>query len=183
MRRPFAVPLLLAFVACAPPAGAPTASPANTEPAAVQEAAGGYVIRFENEAALSAALNSTPERVWSILPSVYQALRIPTEVYDPRTRSIGTQRFTELRIGDTRTVDLVRCGNEGAGPSAVSAYRVRLSIITTVRARPGNVSSLTTQVTATGTPVEGTSTATVRCVSTGEIERRILALTSEQLQR
>jgi hypothetical protein len=121
------------------------------------------------------------DTVWSRLPAVYETLGIPAEVADARTRTFGTRRFTARRVAGRRTIDLVHCGHEGTGPSAVRAMVVRLSIVSTLRRLPSGATELTTEGSGEATAVDGTSTAAARCVSSGELEQRIADTLAEQL--
>lgn len=172
--------LALLLIACSPAAPSPAPSPA-TRPASITETSTSVAIRLsESHEPATVTLDAPLERVWSIVPEVYQALGIPAEINDPGARVYGTRSFAQSRLGGKRTADYVRCGNEGAGPSAVSGYRVRLSVVSSLRSAPGGKTVLATEVNGSATPVEGTSTAAVRCASTGALEQRIHSLVSER---
>jgi hypothetical protein len=172
----FCVPFAaLALGACAP-AATPAGRPAPV-PAQVQETGSGLRIQLGAvEAAPPVAVNRSPDDVWAALPQVYASLGIRPDAVDPSTRTYGSQRVTQLRIGDRRTASYVRCGNEGAGPSAASGYRIQLSILTRLAPTSAGTTEVTTEVTGFATSVEGGSTGAIRCVSNGELERHIAAL-------
>lgn len=145
----------------------------------------GLSIRLGGEVAQpSGTLDAPIERVWEALPVVYQTLGIAAQVRDSTGRHVfGTRRFTERRAAGKATADLVRCGNQGAGPSAVAGYRIQLTILTTLRSEAAGRTTLITEITGVGESVEGTSTGRVRCVSTGELERRVFQLVAAQLKQ
>jgi hypothetical protein len=133
--------------------------------------------------AVSIAIEASAARVWSVLPGVYERLGIPTEVNEAANRRIGTRGFTGQRLDGRRTTDWVTCGNQGSGPSTGGRYRTNLSIISVVRQRSDGGAELLSEVGGRATPVEGTSTGSVACASTGLIEQRIRALVEEALAR
>lgn len=182
MHRPSSAAAGLLLAACAP--AAPHASSAAPEPSpAIMETSTGISVRLGADGPARAAVDAPAGRVWAALPAVYEALGIPAEVSDPAAHTYGTQRFTRTRLGDRRTAEMVRCGNAGSGASAMSTYRIRLSILTTLRPGAGGGTELSTEVAGSATPVDGTSTGATRCVSTGELERRIAALAAEHAAR
>lgn len=143
----------------------------------------GLSIRLGGEVAEPRTLDATLDRVWEALPVAYQTLGIAAQVRDSTGRVFGTRRFTERRAAGKATADLVRCGNQGAGPSAVAGYRIQLTILTTLRSEAAGRTTLITEITGVGESVEGTSTGRVRCVSTGELEHRIYQVVAAQLTR
>lgn len=142
----------------------------------------GLTVRVSEDPLRATTVFEAPlDTVWSRLPAAYQALGITAEVNDARTRTFGTQRFTQRRVAGKRTIDLVRCGHEGAGPSAVNARRLELSIISTLRPLASGGIHLTTEIAGVATAVDGTNSPAVRCVSTGELEERIATTLAAQL--
>lgn len=142
--------------------------------AAVNATETGEFIRLNSESrAISSAVEVPPEKVWSVLPRVYQKFGIETEVSEASTRTIGTRAFTKPNLGGRRTSEWVRCGNEGAGPSSGGMWRMRLSIMSTAKARSTDETELVTTIDGTATRVEGTSTGAVICTSTGALEAAI----------
>jgi hypothetical protein len=119
------------------------------------------------------SLGASRDDAWAALPQVYASLGLRADLVDPATHRYGAQRVTQVRIGERRTRDLVRCGNDGAGPSSVSGHRIQLSIVSRLSASAGGKTDVTTEVAGWATSVEGGSTGAVRCVSTGELEQQI----------
>lgn len=182
MRRLGSIGLVaLAAAACAPAASSPRPTPAGPPPSLTVTSTEVTVRLSENAGVAPLRLDAPLERVWEALPAVYETLGIPVEVNDASTRTYGTRRYTYGRLGGKRTMDYVRCGHQGAGPSAVSSYRVRVTIVSSVGPAPDEKSVLATEVTGVAMPVDGTSTGAVRCVTTGDLERRIHSLVAEQL--
>lgn len=173
--------LVLALAACsqAPSPGIPTPN----QPAYAGPTSEGVTIRLgEDVAPPSGTLAAPVERVWAALPVAYRTLGIGAQIQDSVRRAFGTHRFTERRVAGKATADVVRCGNQGAGPSAVAGYRIQLSIVSTLRIEAVDRTALTTEITGVAQSVDGTSTGRVRCVSTGELEHRIYQLVAAQLK-
>lgn len=168
------VPLAtLALAACAPAAGPAQDRPA-APPAHVQETGGGIRIQLGAvQPGTPVSLNGSREAAWTALPQVYASLGLRADLVDPATHRYGAQRVTQVRIGERRTRDLVRCGNEGAGPSAASGYRIQLSIVSRLVPAAEGKTNVATDVGGWATSVEGGSTGAIRCVSTGELEQQI----------
>ncbi len=176
--------VLIAMVLLACAQGATPGAPSPAQPTRVNPTSEGVSIRLGDEGpAPSGTLEAPIERVWAALPVAYQTLGIAAPVRDSLARSFGNRRFTERRAAGKATADLVHCGNEGAGPSAIAGHRIQLSILTRLRAETGTRTVLTTEISGVAESVEGTSTGRVRCVSRGELEHRIYQLVAAQLKQ
>lgn len=161
----------------------PAGGPASEAPTIITGPRDAPTILLGREGATPTGILPAPiDRVWDALPVAYQTLDIPVQVREPGERALGTRRFTGRRLGGRATEDLVRCGNQGAGPSAVGRYRILLSIVTTLRAESPDRTALTTEVEGVAEPIEGTSRSRVRCVSTGEVEQWVYRLVEAQLK-
>lgn len=181
MNRCCLVALLGLATGCA--GATPAASPAPEAPTIITGSPEAPTILLGREGATpTGSLPAPIGRVWDALPVAYQSLGIPLQVHEPGEHAFGTRRFAGRRLGGRATEELVRCGNQGAGPSAVGRYRIQLSIITTLRAESPDRTALTTEVEGVAEPVEGTSRSRVRCVSTGDLEQWIYRLVAAQLQ-
>jgi hypothetical protein len=168
-------------VACAPPT--PSASPPPAQLPTLEQTSSGFVYSLGATApAARTEISAPPDRAWGALVGAYSALGLTATVIDTRTRTYGVQRFTQPRLGGTRTTEYVRCAFEGTGPSSVGGYRTQLSIISVLTPSGKDATTLAVEVTGFATSVEGTSTPPARCASTGELERRIQALVRERLE-
>jgi hypothetical protein len=156
----------------------------NSEPAPrVEETANGFSIRINSQvAAIEKQIAAPADSVWAALPEVLRELGIAPQVSAGRDRVIGNQRITARRVAGDRTDIYVRCGNEGAGASAMSAMRIRLSLLTTVRPEGDTRSRLFTEVTGTANPVEGTG-GTILCASTGALEQKLAEAVAARVVR
>lgn len=161
------------------------ATPARgeTQASVIDSESGPFIRLGQQSASVIAPSGASPERIWSVLPAVYEKLGIRADINEAATRTIGTRSFTQSRLDGKRTSDWIRCGNQGSGPSSGGMYRTRLSIITSVEPASGGGSKIVTEIGGIATPVEGTSTGPVTCVSLGTIEQRIRELVDEQIAR
>ncbi|HEX2721396.1 MAG TPA: hypothetical protein VHM24_00660, partial [Gemmatimonadaceae bacterium] len=167
----------LAVASCAPPPpSTPITTQAGPSASVTETETGGMFQLSEQGSDVTVGLRAPADSVWVWLPKVYQKLGIPTDYTDVNALVIGTRAFKSSRLDGRRTADYVRCGNQGAGPSSGGMYHTNLSILSSVRAIDSVRASLTTLVNGIASPVEGTSTGNVSCVSNGLLERRIRAL-------
>ena len=182
MRR--SAPLLLAALlwgACAPPAAPPRTAPAGPEPE-ITETSSGISFRLRNDdAGATHHVGARADRVRALLPEVFRDLGVAGAGMDREGLVFGHRSITAPRVGGERPTAWVRCGNQsGAGPSAASSYRTQLSLLVTIRP-DGERTWVTTQVGGSATPVAGTSTEAVMCVSTGRLEKRVEELLAARL--
>lgn len=172
MRWILILPALLTL-GCAPRNTPGTGGPPDAAPS-IHATSTGIEVRLSNpEHGLSAPLPAAPPIVFDALISVMQDWEIEPDVLDSRQRRYGANRITRSRIAGESSADLLRCANMGAGPSAVGRLRIRLSVLSQVDPGEDGGSVLTTRVEGTATPVDGTSTSMVNCISTGKLEERI----------
>lgn len=165
----------LLLAGCAPAAG--EAGGGSGAPASIISTSTGVLVRLADETGgYTGLVDADSAAVWRALPEVYEALGIPAGLLDQGSGTYGTRRFTGPRIGDRRTASFVRCAGTGSGPTSSGGYRVRLAITSHVRAEADGRSALVTSVAGLGTTLEGTSTAPIRCVSTGDLEGLIASL-------
>ncbi len=165
-----------AAVLAAALASAPLAAqrPRNSEPTPrAEETSTGFSFRINSQVTpIEQQIAAPADSVWAALPEVLRELGIAPQMSAEGDRVIGNQRITARRVAGDRTDIYVRCGNQGAGPSAMAAMRIRLSLLTSVRPEGDSRSRLFTEVTGTATPVEGSGGATL-CASTGALEKKL----------
>lgn len=177
-------PLILAALlagACAPAAGLPGTAPAGPEPQ-ITETSTGISFRVRNDdAGATHHVGARADRVRALLPEVFRDLGVPDAGVDPSGLVFGSRGITAQQVGGERTSVWVRCGTgSGAGPSAATRYRTRLSLLVTIRPE-GERTWVTTQVGGSATPLTGTSADAVLCVSTGRLEKRVEELLAARL--
>lgn len=160
---------------CASPGPVPPNTGPPELPPAVLTSPTGAEVRFSNrDEGLTSELPVSPERAWQALVDTYADYDIEPDAVDLRGHQLGVERLTRSRLAGERAEALARCGNQGAGPSAASRFRITFAFVS--RVLPDEHGSvLYTRVQASAMPVDGTSTGRVACVSTGLLENRILA--------
>ena len=174
--------IILATVACGTAVPVTTDPGRAPEPARVTDTETSGFIRLSDEPSAATVIEAPLDRVWALLPGVYETIGVAGDIDDAAARVYGTRRFTSNRLDKNRTDAFVRCGNEGAGPSAGGAYRMRLAIVSTLRSAAEGRTLISTEVTGSAVAAEGTSTGVLRCVSNGGLEQRIRKLLIERLK-
>lgn len=178
------VPLLLAMTAIScvsSPGSAPLEGAASGGRPELKEASSGTVIQLPGEQpSREIEVAGSPEKAWAALPLVYQELGITGQVLDSGSRTFGARRFRTRQIGGRRTDEYVRCASQNMGPSAVAGYRLELSVVSRVQPSPGGQAAVSTLVTGSASAIDGTSTAPVRCVTTGRLEEQIASMLADR---
>ncbi|HEX2092260.1 MAG TPA: hypothetical protein VHG28_07645 [Longimicrobiaceae bacterium] len=164
--------VLLVLTACAPAAAPP---PSSSGPPRINTSAGGTDIYIEADRSGSTTTASAPvERVWTTLPEVYSSLGISGAVVDPAARVYGNPRLVVMRrLAGERLSTFFRCGETATGSPIADAYRLRISVLTTLSPASAGETRVQTRASATAQSVEGASAAPVQCASTGILEQRI----------
>ncbi|HEX2205302.1 MAG TPA: hypothetical protein VHG91_18480 [Longimicrobium sp.] len=160
-----------------------TSAPTNTPNAGLpvmQQTDTGAEVRLTGEAVASNDVlpGVAIDKVYSTLPTVYNELGIPLNLLDPATRQAGNTRLVlrNRHFGDANS-RYVNCGVSRTAQRAADAYRVQLSVRTTVEAAEGgSATRVSTLVEGFARANEGSSITPVRCVSTGVLESRIAQL-------
>ena len=118
-------------------------------------------------------VTGTPDQAWTALTAVYQELGIPLSVNDAASKTIGNTgwrtRRSIVRVPAQRYLD---CGSSGTIQNA-ETYQLTLSIISNVKPNPRGGAVVSTAITGTGKNPITSSSAEVRCASTGDLELRI----------
>lgn len=169
------LPLAVLLSACGAPQ--PGSSPLPRTATSIVSTSTGVQVRLADESGgVAGLIDAAAPAVWRALPQVYEALGIRAGLLDDGAMVFGTNRYTGQRIGDRPTSSFVRCAGTGSGRTSPGGYRVRLAIRSEVRDQADGRALLVTSVAGSGTTVEGTSTAPIRCVSNGELEELIASL-------
>lgn len=131
----------------------------------------------------SSTVQAPPERVWAVMPAVYQGLKIPIGMIDQNSRVIGNRRIetNSGRIAGARGSLYLSCGNTGIGVPIADSYQINLSVLTQVIPGSGGTTQVQTSIDANATQ-RGVSSAPVRCASTGRLEQQIAAAIQQHLQ-
>jgi hypothetical protein len=128
---------------------------------------------------ISVGISASPDAVWDALVQVYADVGIEIAGADPGTRSLNNPNFVlSRRLGGQRLSRYLECGSGSIGGFA-DHFRIQMSILSQVEAKPDGLSTLHTTIQAIGDNPEGTSNTRVPCSSTHQLERRIAAEVGE----
>jgi hypothetical protein len=118
------------------------------------------------------------DRIWAVLPAVYDSLQIPVTDRDETEHRIGNQGLrVRGRLGGVPLTRYFNCGSSQGGPNA-ETYQLHISVLTFARAQ-GPATAMATTLQATARPVTLSGEA-VQCSSTGALENRIVAMVRER---
>ena len=170
IERTFGWVLLATLAGC-------SAKPAVTQqtgaPTTVVSTGSGTVVQIEDDPEIESPLGHAPDRVWAILPTVFQELGLGGSVLDEARRIYGNDRVSANRLAGQSAQTFVRCANEASGMGSTMRYRVLMAIRTGVTSGPEGRSKLNTALTAQASPIDGSSASRLDCVSNGKLEREI----------
>ena len=153
------------------------ATPAVTQqtgaPTTVVSTGSGTVVQIEEDAELEAPLRHSPDRVWALIPTIFQEFGLGGAVLDASRRIYGNDKVSANRIAGQNAQTFVRCANEASGMGSTMRYRIQMAIRTAVTDGPDGSSKLNTSITAQASPIDGSSSSRLDCVSNGKLEREV----------
>ena len=115
-------------------------------------------------------VGAAPDRVWEMLPAVYQGLGITVGTTIPDAKTIGNLRLELNRtLGGQPLSTYVNCGEGATGTPLADSYRVTLSVLTTLTPGQNGGTRVETRVAASAAN-RAVSGATVNCGTTGRLE-------------
>jgi len=83
------------------------------------------------------------EKVWKVMPAVFDSLSMPISMLDPGTHTIGNRGLkVRGKLGKVGLARYIDCGTTQIGPNAES-YDVTLTLIATLAATGGGATSMT----------------------------------------
>lgn len=157
--------------------GAPATADPTPLPASMEESGDQINLNLtRDERGVRAEYDASADEVWSLLPAVYADLQIEPDVVETAGRRFGSANVTGLRVAGEPMHELMRCGAQATGLQTTTRMRVKMTVISTVEPLGANRSAVTTRITGTGSRIDGTSTGSIACVSTGRLEERIAGL-------
>ncbi len=125
-------------------------------------------------------LDYAPERVWKVLPAVFDSIGVPISRLEVGTKTIGNDGFKiRQRLGKVALSRYFDCGATQIGANADS-YDMFVTVVAQVQPS-GTGSRLVTNVEASARPITF-SQAYSRCTSRGALETRILDAIAAQLK-
>jgi hypothetical protein len=122
------------------------------------------------------------DQAWAAIPAVFGELGIDPNVVDTRQHVYGNAGTNYRRsLGNQRMSHYFDCGST-TGIANADQYDILVRVITQIIPADAGLSSLRTQVEATG-HATATSGQVVRCASTGALEARIAHMVGDQAAR
>lgn len=117
--------------------------------------------------------------VWSIMPTVFEALDIEVETFDATVLAIGNTNFSPRRIDGRRMSYYLDCGNNLGRPNA-DRYRVSVYLMVMLEAAEAGTTEVITVMDAFARPLD-VAGGSVHCRSEGRLERKVEELIAERL--
>lgn len=171
--------------ACGPATSSmPASGPTQTTTSVTTGGGANLDIKTYNDDRPSAStVQATPERVWAVLPAVFEELKVPVGTVDPNARVIGNRKLVinNGRLAGGRASSYLSCGTNALGGPIADSYQVNLSLLTQLVPISGGATQVQTSVDGSATQ-RGVSSAPVRCGSTGRFEQQIAAAIQRHLQ-
>lgn len=122
------------------------------------------------------------DRVWRVLPAVYDSLGIPLSDVDPKQHMVGNSGLkVTKRLGRVALSKYIDCGKTQNFPSA-DTYDVHLAIFTQVESDKSGATTVATKVDASARPMAFSGPYT-KCLSTELLENSILGAIRAKLNR
>jgi len=120
------------------------------------------------------------ERVWAVMPAVYDSLGIPVARVEQARHIISNEGFKlRRRLGNVPLTRYLDCGRAQGGPSA-ETYKVNLAVLTELLPDGEGRTTAATVVKASARPVTFAGEFST-CTSTTALEMRIGELIRELL--
>jgi hypothetical protein len=120
------------------------------------------------------------ERVWAILPSVYDSLGIAPAEVNAASRAITASNLkVRRRLGTELLTRILDCGSGQGGPSA-ETYEIVMTVRTQLKAAGAAATTLASEIGATGKPVAFVGDY-VRCTSKTTLEQKIVDAVKRKL--
>jgi hypothetical protein len=122
------------------------------------------------------------DRVWRVLPSVYDSLRISLSDVDPGHHMVGNSGFKVVkRLGTVPLSKYLDCGRT-QGFASADTYEVSMSVFTQLEADKSGATKVSTKVDASARPMQFATTPT-KCMTTELLENTILEVIKAKLNR
>ena len=135
-----------------------------------------------SEGAKETVISASMDRVWKVLPAIYDSLGIQIDNLDEARRVIGHSGMKLHRqLGNILLTKIIDCGSTQGFPSA-DAYEIQFSVFTHVTAGENATSKVATTVTAVGRPMAFAGEY-VKCSTKGTLETTIAEAVKTRLPK
>jgi hypothetical protein len=129
------------------------------------------------------SLRASPEDVYRAVLDAYRDLGIPTGNTDGKSGIIGSERFEKSRALAGAPMSMsFSCGESANGPNADS-YRLTIAVVTWVKPRQPEGTTLGIAVAAAGQDISGVYKNPRECASLGRIELKLKERVEKLVQR
>ena len=134
------------------------------------------------DAAKVSTISAPVQRVWKVLPAIYDSLGIAVDNLDETRLVVGHSGMKLHRtLGKTLLTKIIDCGSTQGFPSADS-YEIQFSIFTQVTSGENGTTKLSTSVTAVGRPMAFAGEY-VKCSTKGALEATIADAVNARLPK
>ena len=179
MRR-LLIACLAPALACAGAAPTPGASP--VEQHVVVPGSAGALNVVATSGISSREFAAPLDKVWKVMPAVFDSLSIPLSLLDPTTHTIGNRGFkVRGKLGKVGLARYIDCGTTQIGPNSES-YDVTLTLTTTLTATAGGATSMTIDFESSAKPL-AFAQEPFHCSTKGTMEQRVNQLTAALVSR
>ncbi|HEV8447931.1 MAG TPA: hypothetical protein VGQ44_13960 [Gemmatimonadaceae bacterium] len=122
------------------------------------------------------------DKVWRVLPAVFDSLSMPVSFLDPSTHSVGNRGYkVRGKLGKVGLARYIDCGTTQIGPNAES-YDVTLTLNTTLTKTGEGATAMTIDFEASAKPM-AFAQEPFRCSTKGTLEQRVNDLTAALVSR
>ena len=165
---------------CASGGGVPTTGD-RVAPTYVGAPLGGMGrVGLGEETTASHTLDAPPDRVFSVLPAVYQRLGVEVTVIDRTAMQVGNTQFRPRRIAGKRLSEYLECGRGMTAAPHADTYEVSMSLLSRVAEADEGRTRLIVEINASAKPRDFGGHA-VRCGSKGTLEMLMADLALEAM--
>jgi hypothetical protein len=170
-----------ALVACSSTNPSPSAGPTALPTQAIGTSDGINISTSTDVRVISSEIAAPVDRVWAVLPSVYEQLGL-TEAGTAGNRTLSsTISFTRRFMGEqaTRFVD---CGTGSFGTPIAQQYTIRMTVTSVVNpSTDGTGSRLENRIEARAFSADGANAVAAQCRTQGRLEQMISTLVQGKL--
>lgn len=183
---PLSVALALALAACGTAGTGTTSEGPATTPSTTSVSAAGVggtgntsITSYADNGAVVQRVPRTPGQVWAVLRDAYADAGLAVGTADSTTHVVATPRFEVSRqLGGQRLGAFFSCGDTPIATPIAEAYRLTVTVESTVR--PGEGGSRV-ETRATASAANPSTGARADCSSTGALETRVGAAVLHRL--
>jgi hypothetical protein len=170
--------LTLVLSACASSTSSSTLTPA---PQSMQIAGSTVTVSGSDGSSLH-IVPFAPDRVWRMLPSVFDSLGVPVGTLDAAKRTMGNSGFkVRGRLKNVPLSRFIDCGNSTqVGPNADS-YEVNITLLAEVRPGEAGASNVTLAFQPLARPTNFSQQYS-QCSTKGVLEKRFIDILNARLQ-